>query len=318
MWSIQLVNENFAIKTIEDNDYGIARFVLIPTKEYEKDLELKVLLSFINGTASILTFKNEPTSDAFPVVLKVDKLGPAQPTYITDKLSVYFEKKYNELQKLKEDKNKQETVELKKEEGLFEQLKRFLGFRGGADGELKIPEGSDNFLEYCFTSRQYNKFLEKMEGYLKANGKTIEIEELKSLKDEIEQVKKIEDKLIELNKLLINYKLINDEFPDYISKDVTIQHMKNILKSNDALIDDYGNVNLGTLQTVKNIEKLILLKEGINEKSKPKFTQSGGHIESKNLSKKYMGCNDYKFFISDRMKEVLVKINGGDNEKKDK
>jgi hypothetical protein len=314
MWSIQLVNDNFAIKTIEDNDYGIARFVLIPTKEYEKDLELLAVLSFINGTASILTFKNEPTTNAFPEILKVEKLGPAQPTYITDKLTVYFEKKYNELQKLKEDNNKQEAGELIKEEGLFEQLKKFLGFRGGADGELKIPEGSNNFLEYCFTSRQYNKFLEKMEGYLKANGKTIEMEELKSLKNEIEQVKKIEDKLIELNKLLINYKLINDEFPDYITKDVTIQHMKNILKSNDVLIDGYGNVNLETLKTVKNIEKLILLKEAINEENKPKLTQSGGNY--KNFTKKYMGCNDYKFFISDRMKQVLEQINTNDDEKK--
>jgi len=311
MWSIQLVNENFVIKTIEDNDYGIARFVLIPTKKFEKDLELMAVLSFINGTASILTFKNEPTTDAFPEILKVEKLGPAQPTYITDKLTVYFEKKYNELQKLKEDNNKQEAGELIKEEGLFEQIKKFLGFRGGADGELKIPEGSDNFLEYCFTSRQYNKFLEKMEGYLKANGKTIEMEELKSLKDEIEQVKKIENKLIELNKLLINYKLINDEFPDYITKDITIQHMKNILKSNDVLIDGYGNVNLETLKTVKNIEKLILLKEAINEENKPKFTQSGGNY--KNFTKKYMGCNDYKFFISDRMKQVLEQINNGES-----
>ena len=315
MWSIQLVNENFAIKTIEDNDYGIARFVLVPTKDYEKDLEFLAILTFINGTASILTFKNEPTSDAFPEVLKVEKLGPAQPTYITDKLTTYFEKKYIELQKLKEDNNRQKDGELKKEEGIFEQLKKFLGFRGGSDGELKIPEGSDNFLEYCFTSRQYNKFLQKMEGYLKANGKTIEIEELKSLKDEIEQVKKIEDKLVELNKLLINYKLINDQFPDFITKDVTVQHMKSILKSNDSLIDGYGNVNLDILQTVKNIEKLILLKEGINEENKQKFSQSGGHIESKNFSKKYMGCNDYKFFISDKMKEVLEKINNGDNEK---
>lgn len=313
MWSIQLVNENFAIKTIEDNDYGIARFVLIPTEKFKDNLELKVVLSFINGTASILTFKNEPTTDAFPEVLRVEKLGPAQPTYITDKLTIYFEKKYNELQKLKEDKNKQETVELKKEEGLFEQIKKFLGFRGGADSELKIPEGSDNFLEYCFTSRQYIKFLQKMEEYLKASGKTIETEELKSLKEVIEQVKKIEDKLIELNKLLINYKLINDEFPDYITKDVTIQHMKNILKSNDALIDNYGNVNLETLKTVKNIEKLILIKEAINDENKPKLTQSGGHVESKNFSKKYMSNNDYKFFISDSMKRVLEQINNSES-----
>ncbi len=309
MWSIQLVNENYAIKTIEDNDYGIARFVLIPSKDHEKNMELKVILSFINGTASILTFKNEPASDSFPVVLKVEKLGPVQPTYITDKLTTYFEKKYDELQKLKENNNKQQISELKKEESIFEQIKKFLGFRGGADGELKIPKGNDNFLEYCFTSRQYNKFLEKMEGYLKMNGKTIELEELKSLKNEIEQVKKIEDKLVELNKLLINYKLINDQFPDYISKDVTIQHMKNILKSNDSLIDNYGNVNLETLKTVKNIEKLIL----INEENKPKLTQNGGHVESKNFSKKYMSNNDYKFFISDSMKRVLEQINSGDS-----
>jgi hypothetical protein len=326
MWSIQLVNENFAIKTIQDNDYGIARFVLIPTKEYEKDIELIMILSFINGTASILTFKNEPTYDSFPEVLKVEKLGASQPTYITDKLTVYFEKKYDELQKLKENTNKQEAGELIKEEGLFEKLKKFLGFRGGADGELKIPSGNDNFLEYCFTSRQYNKFLQKMEEYLSANGKTIEIEELKSLKEEIEQIKKIEDKLLELNKLLINYKLINDQFPDHITKDVTIQHMKGILKSNDALIDGYGNVNLDTLKTIKNIEKLIMLKEEINEENKPKFTQSGGnyknlnnfnkYTENQNFSKKYMACNDYKFFISDRMKDVLDQINSDNNEKK--
>jgi hypothetical protein len=326
MWSIQLVNENFAIKTIQDNDYGIARFVLIPTKEYEKDIELIMILSFINGTASILTFKNEPTYDSFPEVLKVEKLGASQPTYITDKLTVYFEKKYDELQKLKENTNKQEAGELIKEEGLFEKLKKFLGFRGGADGELKIPSGNDNFLEYCFTSRQYNKFLQKMEEYLSANGKTIEIEELKFLKEEIEQIKKIEDKLLELNKLLINYKLINDQFPDHITKDVTIQHMKGILKSNDALIDGYGNINLDTLKTIKNIEKLIMLKEEINEENKPKFTQSGGnyknlnnfnkYTENQNFSKKYMACNDYKFFISDRMKDVLDQINSDNNEKK--
>jgi hypothetical protein len=275
-------------------------------------MELKVILSFINGTASILTFKNEPASDSFPVVLKVEKLGPVQPTYITDKLTTYFEKKYDELQKLKENNNKQQISELKKEESIFEQIKKFLGFRGGADGELKIPKGNDNFLEYCFTSRQYNKFLEKMEGYLKMNGKTIELEELKSLKNEIEQVKKIEDKLVELNKLLINYKLINDQFPDFITKDVTIQHMKGILKSNDSLIDVYGYVNLETLKTVKNIEKLIELKEDVNNRQK--FSQSGGHVESKNFSKKYMSNNDYKFFISDRMKQVLEQINSGEQE----
>ena len=138
--------------------------------------------------------------------------------------------------------------------------------------------------------------------------------------------KKIEDKLLELNKLLINYKLINDQFPDHITKDVTIQHMKSILKSNDALIDSYGNVNLDTLKTIKNIEKLIMLKEEINEENKPKFTQSGGnyknlnnfnnYTENQNFSKKYMACNDYKFFISDRMKDVLDQINSDNNEKK--
>jgi uncharacterized C2H2 Zn-finger protein len=328
IWTIQLINENYVIKIIEDNDYGIARFVLKPTKDYEKNKELLPILAFVNGTASILTFKNELTKDAFPILLKVEKLGSVQPTYVTKKLTEYYKIKYDKLQSLKDKENLENEKEQKQEDDLFTKIKKFLGFRGGADGELKKPKDSDTFLEYCFTSRQYNKFLQKMEDYFKSKGKTIEIEELKSLKNEIKEIQKIEEKLIEINKLLLNYKLIDDEFPDFVTKEVTLQHMKNILKNNNTLIDEYGNVNLKTLEVVRNIEKYLELKDTINEElqnpntknvvkdliDRQKYNQNGGKVQSENFNKKYMSFNDYKFFTSTTFQNVLERITGNESD----
>jgi len=167
-----------------------------------------------------------------------------------------------------------------------------------------------NFLEHCFTSKQYVKFLDKMKSYLQNNGKTLELNELKGLREEIDQVKKIEEHLLEINKLLVNYKIITDEFPENIKKDITFQHMKNILKSNNVLIDEYGNVNLKTLGVIKKIEQYIDLKDDLDSKINKEinilYQQNGGSTQ--HFNKKYMVNNDYEFFTTDKFQKVLDEL----------
>ena len=63
--------------------------------------------------------------------------------------------------------------------------------------------------------------------------------------------------------------------------------------SKNVLIDDYGNVNLSTLEKVKVLEKLLSAKEKLNP-----IIQQGGNVKSINFTKNYMSYNDYKFFTS--------------------
>ena len=326
-WAIELINMGVAVKEIEDNEYGIARFVIVASKEEDKsNKEISAVLAFINDTASILRFKNEFAKDELPnIISQPSNIGNAQHSYITDKLTKYYQKKYEELQKLKDTRINLQDETIKKETDIFTQIKEFLGFRGGNPMRMMILESDTNyniyntdFLEHCFTSKQYVKFLEKMKSYLKDAGKTIELNELEGLKAEIDQVKKIEDHLLEINKLLVNYKLITDEFPENIKKDITFEHMKNILKSNNALIDEYDNVNLKTLGVVKKIEQFLDIKEELNEQLKDPNVkkevnllinkQSGGMSINKNFSKKYMNNNDYEFFTTTKFQTVLGEL----------
>ena len=326
-WAIELINMGVVVKEIEDNEYGIARFVIVPSKEEDKrDLEIMAVLTFINGTASILRFKNEFAKDEFPnIISQPFNLGNAQHSYITDKLTKYYKKKYEELQKLKDTNVIVQDEFIKIESDIFTQIKNFLGFRGGNPIRTMILESDTNyniyntdFLEHCFTSKQYVKFLEKMKSYLKDAGKTIELNELEGLKQEIDQVKKIEEHLLEINKLLVNYKLITDQFPENIKKDITFEHMKNILKSNNALIDEYDNVNLKTLDVVKKIEQYLDIKEELNEQLKDPNVkkevnllinkQSGGMSINNNFNKKYMNNNDYEFFTTTKFQTVLGEL----------
>ena len=326
-WAIELITMGVVVNEIEDNEYGIARFVIVPSKEEDKrDLEIMAVLTFINGTASILRFKNEFAKDEFPnIISQPFNLGNAQHSYITDKLTKYYKKKYEELQKLKDTNVIVQDEIIKIESDIFTQIKNFLGFRGGNPIRTMILESDTNyniyntdFLEHCFTSKQYVKFLEKMKSYLKDAGKTIELNELEGLKQEIDQVKKIEEHLLEINKLLVNYKLITDQFPENIKKDITFEHMKNILKSNNALIDEYDNVNLKTLDVVKKIEQYLDIKEELNEQLKDPNVkkevnllinkQSGGMSINNNFNKKYMNNNDYEFFTTTKFQTVLGEL----------
>jgi hypothetical protein len=325
IWAVELINQGVAVKEIEDNEYGIARFILSPLKEEDKSNgEISAVLGFINDTASILRFKNEVEKSQFHEIISTPQhLGNARPSYITDKLTKYYQKKYEELQKLKDTQITAQSNYQEKESSVFDQLRQFLGFRGGNPSRDMILNSEANFniyntdfLEHCFTSKQYVKFLDKMKSYLKDSGKTIEIKELEGLKEEIDQVKKIEEHLLEINKLLVNYKLITDQFPENIKKDITFQHMKNILQSNNSLIDEYGDVNLKTLGVVKNIERYLDIKEELNEELKDPNVrkevneliqkQSGGGIQT--FNKKYMVNNDYEFFTTTTFQNVLASM----------
>jgi len=309
IWVIELINEKYVNKVIEDNEYGITRFVLLPSKSNESNEKLIAILQFINSTASILRFKNDYEPDIFPNPIKIYSIGTdTKPTYITDKLTKYFNKKYEELQKLKE--GSQQDKE--KEKDVFFKIKEFLGFRGGA------LEDSQNFLEYCFTSRQYNKFIQKMEDYLKSYDKTIDPDELKLFKKQIQTIEDIEKELLKINELLINYKIINDQFPDKVRKNVTLQHMQNILKSNNVVIDEYGNLNLKTLDLVKKIERYMDIKEALTELQDPSVKkevnalinkQMGGTIQSPNFNKSFMSHCDYEHFTTKTFQKVLDEIN---------
>ena len=90
-------------------------------------------------------------------------------------------------------------------------------------------------------------------------------------------------------------------------------HMKNILISNNTLIDEYGNVNLNALRVIKKIEQYIDIKEELNDqlnqgkKEINSLIQSGGNISS--MNKKYMAYNDYDFFTTKTFQKVLDEIN---------
>lgn len=332
IWAVELINQGVAIKEIEDNEYGIARFVLVPTNDKDKsNLETMAVLEFINGTSSILRFKNEVEQNQFHEMISPPlHLGNAKPSYITDKLTKYYQKKYEELQKLKDTQIISQNNYQEKENSVFDQLRIFLGFRGGnptrdmiLDTDTNYNLYNTNFLEHCFTSKQYVKFLDKMKSYLKDSGKTIDVNEFDELKKEIDQVQKIEEHLLEINKLLVNYKLITDQFPENIKKDITFEHMKNILQSNNSLIDEYGNVNLKTLKVVKNIERYLDIKEELNEELKDPnvrkeineliHKQNGGSVQ--NINKKYMVNNDYEFFTTTTFQNVLASIGDKTKEK---
>jgi len=320
IWAVELINQGVAIKEIEDNEYGIARFVLTPFKEEDKqNPEIIAVLAFINDTASILRFKNDYQKNEFANMISPPMhLGNVRPSYITDKLTKYYQKKYEELQKLKDPNSQYEDLKKENDMFIFDKIKLFLGFRGGDPTRDMILDSdrlsnniyNTNFLEHCFTSKQYVKFLDKMKSYLQNNGKTLELNELKGLREEIDQVKKIEEHLLEINKLLVNYKIITDEFPENIKKDITFQHMKNILKSNNVLIDEYGNVNLKTLGVIKKIEQYIDLKDDLDSKINKEinilYQQNGGSTQ--HFNKKYMVNNDYEFFTTDKFQKVLDEL----------
>jgi len=119
IWAVELINQGVAIKEIEDNEYGIARFVLTPFKEEDKqNPEIIAVLAFINDTASILRFKNDYQKNEFANMISPPMhLGNVRPSYITDKLTKYYQKKYEELQKLKDPNSQYE--DLKKENDMF-------------------------------------------------------------------------------------------------------------------------------------------------------------------------------------------------------
>ena len=155
----------------------------------------------------------------------------------------------------------------------------------------------------CFTSKQYSLFLQKYAAFLKTQGSNIDPAELELMMSDIEKLKELEAKLIKNNQLFINYKKIQETYPDTVYKNVTVQHLTRIIEDNKQIVDEYGNVNVKVIALIQDTEKYLKVKDKIDELNK--LSQSGGGSAPKNFFAKF---NDKEFFVTDEFKDVLERI----------
>ena len=304
IWSIELVDLNLATKDIQDNKFGIAEFKLNihPDITNVKDKnELNAILDIVNDYANVLNFgKREPK----PIMnqLTVSPIGKARPSHITDKLQKYFSTRYEKLEKLKLDN----TNNKKLVTNIIDELKDILHIQTGG------VNNSDELMDDLFTSKQYRKFIQKISQYFSTYGKNIDQKQLQEFNEDIKVLEELENKLINYNKIFKFYKVINDEYPTNIKKDMTINHIKQVIEDNKHLIDQYGNYNKNTIELVKSIEKSLLLNNTIDEiKNYPDvkqvvdelLQQKGGNYS---LEKKYGVSNDQEYFTTDTFKKILA------------
>ena len=304
IWSIELVDLNLATKDIQDNKFGIAEFKLNihpditdPTDKKE----LTAILDIVNDHANVLNF-GKREHKPFMNQLTVSSIGNAKPSYITDKLQKHFNAKYEKLQKLKLDNTKNTKLVT----NIIDELKNILHIQTGG------VNNSDELLDDLFTSKQYRKFIQKMSQNFSTYNKKIDQKQLEEFNEDIKNLEELEKKLINYNKIFKFYKIINDEYPTNIKKDMTINHIKQVIEDNKHLIDQYGNYNKNVIELVKSIEKYMLLKDNINEvKNYPDMNQvvnellqqKGGNYS---LEKKYGVFNDHEYFTSDTFKKILA------------
>jgi hypothetical protein len=302
MWVVELLEQKLVTKIIKDNEDNLARFY-IQKNDNVIDPAINSIIAFVNDNASILTLKD---SDRVKVnipnpISQVARYGKAVPSYLTDKLKEYFNKKYEELLKVRALGENKESKELNNP---LHKIQFLLKQTGGVN--------EDTLEEKCFTSKQLGLFLKKVGSYLRNAGKTVDDSDITRITQQIEDVQAIEKELIKNLKIFNNYKKIQEFYPDTGAKEITINHMNNVLESNQQLFDNYGNVNTNLIGLIKDMEKYVDLQEYYdmrkNTKELNELSQSGGNFIANKSYLKFGNNYDIEHFTSRGFQKILKEL----------
>ena len=301
MWTVELLEDKIVNKVIKDDEFKLARYYL-----QSSDPNLSVIIDFVNDNAPILTLKDVDRIkiDIPNQVKKVSNYGTLKPTYVTDQLKEYFSKKYNELLKIR---SLGESKESKVPTEPLEKIQFILSQKGGLSKEKKVEH---IFEEKCFTSKQLGLFLQKVSAQLRDFGKVIDESDITSIQADIEKLREIEKNLIKNYKIFENYIKIQDVYPDTGVKEITIDHMKNIIDSNQQLFDKYGNINNELLDVIDKVERYSQIKEYADTKELNQLSQNGGRSFT-NGEKSYLKFNtqyDIEHFTARNFQKILEEM----------
>jgi hypothetical protein len=260
------------------------------------DPKINDILKFVNDNASILTLKD---TDRIKVnipnkIESVNRYGNSKPTYVTDKLKEYFNKKYEELLKIRSlNENQEEKLKTP-----LQQVQFILTQKGGVN--------KNTLEDSCFTSKQLNVFLKKVANYLSASGKKIDESDITTIQTEIDKLKEIENNLVKNYKIFENYIKIQEVFPDTSKKEITINHMKNVIDANQQLFDSYGNINTELLDVINKVERYSNITKDISSKELNELAQqTGGKFTSEKSYLKFNTQYDIEHFTSRTFQKVL-------------
>jgi hypothetical protein len=296
MWVVELLEGQLANKIIKDDEHNIARYYL-QVNPNTTDPKINDILKFVNDNASILTLKD---TDRIKVnipnkIENINRYGSSKPTYVTDKLKEYFNKKYEELLKVRSLNENQEE----KPKTPLEQVQFILTQKGGVNNKNILEDN-------CFTSRQLSVFLKKVANYLSETGKKIDESDITTIQTDIDKLKEIEDNLIKNYKIFDNYIKIQEVFPDTSRKEITINHMKNVIDANQQLFDSYGNINTELLDVIDKVERYSNIKKDISSKELNELAQqTGGKFTSEKSYLKFNTQYDIEHFTARSFQKIL-------------
>jgi len=295
MWVVELLEGQLANKIIKDDEHNIARYYL-QVNPNTTDPKINDILKFVNDNASILTLKD---TDRIKVnipnkIENINRYGSSKPTYVTDKLKEYFNKKYEELLKVRSLNENQEQ----KPKTPLEQVQYILTQKGGVN--------KNTLEDSCFTSKQLNVFLKKVANYLSASGKKIDESDITTIQTEIDKLKEIENNLVKNYKIFENYIKIQEVFPDTSKKEITINHMKNVIDANQQLFDSYGNINTELLDVINKVERYSNITKDISSKELNELAQqTGGKFTSEKSYLKFNTQYDIEHFTARSFQKIL-------------
>jgi hypothetical protein len=301
MWTVELLEDKIVNKVIKDGEFNLARYYLEST-----DPNLRIIIDFVNDNAPILTLKDVDRIkiDIPNQLKKVSNYGSLKPTFVTDQLKEYFNKKYNELLKIRSlGESKESKVPIEP----LEKIQFILSQKGGLSKDKKLEH---IFEEKCFTSKQLGLFLQKVSAQLRDFGKVIDESDITSIQADIEKLREIEKNLIKNYKIFENYIKIQDVYPDTGVKEITINHMKNVIDSNQQLFDKYGNINNELLDVIDKVERYSQIKEYTDTKELNQLSQNGGRSFT-NGEKSYLKFNtqyDVEHFTARNFQKILEEM----------
>ena len=307
LWVTELLEEKLVTKVIKDDQFNLARFYLQTNSK--SDDKIKKIIEFVNEYASILTFSGRKKLDDIPN--KIDKVysyGKSERYGYTDKLKEYFKKKYEELSKIKlgETESKSKSNPSEQIQFVLTEYSKLVQ-TGGATEEKKLEKKiQETFEDRCFTSRQLEIFLKRVGQFLRESGRVIDESDIKIILTDINKLKEIEKKLIDNYKIFGNYIQIQKVYPDTTGKEITINHMKNVIDNNQGLFTSYGTINTEILDLINKIEKYSDIKVALETQELNKLSQSGGNSFKSHL--KFNMNHDVEHFTSDSFKAALDKM----------